>query len=245
MVNKTFDKISNEFSSTVNQTKEFIRVPLFLRLIGDIQNKSVADFGCGDGFFTRILMQNFPKKVVGVDYSEPMIKKAIEKKNISSQNINYLLRDIRQLELEEKFDLISAVYFLNYAESKEDLFKMIQIAFNHLKQNGKFCAIVSHPNIQPMEDFEYERKALSLDNKGKFEDGDVLRCEIKKENKYLKFNFYYWSKETYNELLQKIGFKNIEWVEPFVYKDGIRKFSNKYWDNFFKKPSSIGFICHK
>ncbi|MEK6905916.1 MAG: class I SAM-dependent methyltransferase [Nanoarchaeota archaeon] len=87
MVNKTFDKISNEFSSTVNQTKEFIRLPMFLRLVGDIRNKSVADFGCGDGFFTRILAQNFPSEVVGIDYSEPMIKKAIEKENANTLEI--------------------------------------------------------------------------------------------------------------------------------------------------------------
>ncbi len=60
---------------------------MFLRLVGDIRNKSVADFGCGDGFFTRILAQNFPSEVVGIDYSEPMIKKAIEKENANTLEI--------------------------------------------------------------------------------------------------------------------------------------------------------------
>ena len=55
---------------------------MFLRLVGDIRNKSVADFGCGDGFFTRILPQNFPSEVVGIDYSEPMIKESHREKKM-------------------------------------------------------------------------------------------------------------------------------------------------------------------
>lgn len=245
MASKTFDKISNEFSSTINQTKEFIRLPMFLRLVGDIKNKSVADFGCGDGFFTRILAQNFPTEVVGIDYSEPMIKKAIEKENANPLEIKYLLKDVRYLDIEEKFDVISSVYLLDYAQSKVDLLNMIKSVYNHLKDNGRFCAIVPHPNIQPMEEFEYERRVTSLNNKNIFEEGDILKCEIKKEDKFIEFNFYYWSKETFNELLQEAGFKNIQWIEPFVSKEGINKFGKEYWDKFLKKPSSIGFICQK
>ncbi len=122
---------------------------------------------------------------------------------------------------------------------------MIKSIYNHLKDNGKFCAIVPHPNIQTMEEFEYERRVTSLNNKNIFEDGDVLKCEIKKDDKYIEFNFYYWSKETFNELLQKVGFKNIQWIEPFVSKEGIDQFGKEYWDKFLKKPSSIGFICQK
>ena len=245
MANKTFDKISNEFSSIVNQTKEYIRIPLFLKLVGDIQNKNVADFGCGDGFFTRILAQNFPKKVVGVDHSEAMIRKAIQKEKTNPQNIQYLLEDIRVLSLKEEYDLISSVYLLDYAKSKEDLFKMIASIFNHLKENGKFCAIVPHPNICPMKEFEYERRVTSLNNKNYFEDGDILKCEIRKEDKYVQFNFYYWSKETYTKLLQKAGFKNIRWVDPFVSEEGIQKFGRGYWDKLLKRPSAIGFTCQK
>ena len=245
MTDKTFDRISNEFSSTVNQTKEFIRTPLFLRLVGDIQNKTVADFGCGDGFFTRILAQNFPKKVMGVDHSETMIKKAIQKEKTNPQNIKYILEDIKVLDLTDKFDIISSVYLLDYAESKEDLFKMIKSIFNHLNENGKFCAIVPHPNICPMKEFEYERRVTSLSNKNSFEDGDILKCEIKKDDQQIEFNFYYWSKETYDELLQKAGFKNIHWVEPFVSEEGIQKFGREYWNKLLKKPSAIGFICQK
>lgn len=245
MANKTFDKISNEFSSTVNQTKEFIRIPLFLKLVGDVKNKSVADFGCGDGFFTRILAQNFPKKVIGIDYSELMIKKATEKENANPLCIKYLTKDVRYLDIEEKFNIISSVYLLDYAQSKEDLLRMIKSVFNHLKDNGKFCAIVPHPNIQPMKDFEYERRVTSLNNKNIFEDGDILKCEIKKDYQFLEFNFYFWSKKTYDELLQGVGFKKIQWIEPLVSKEGINKFGKKYWDKFLKKPSSIGFICKK
>jgi len=243
-INK-FDKISQVFSSTVNQTKEFVRTPLFLKLIGDVRNKNVADFGCGDGFFTRILAQNFARKVMGVDYSEKMIKTAIEKEKVNPLKITYLLEDVRFLRMKEKFDLISAVYLLDYAESKEDLLKMALTAYHHLNPGGKFCAIVPHPHIQPTKDFEFERKITSLDNKDKFKDGDRLKCEIKKNDKQFEFIFYYWSKDTYNNILSKAGFKDITWVEPFISERGLKLFGPEYWQNFLKKPSTIGFIGHK
>ena len=96
-----------------------------------------------------------------------------------------------------------------------------------------------------MKNFEYERRVTSINNKNIFEDGDILKCEIKNGDRNVEFNFYYWSKETYNELLQKSGFKNIQWVEPIVSEAGINKFGKEYWNNFLKNPSSTGFVCTK
>jgi toxoflavin synthase len=247
--NQTFDKISDEFSSTIIQTKKYVRKPLLLKLVGNIEGKTVVDFGCGDGYFTRILAKKNPQTITGIDFSNQLIEKANTIEYVRSffppNCIKYLHEDIKNLAIKDSFNLISSVYFLNYAESKEDLLKIIQVAYDHLNEKGKFCSIVPHPKIQPMGCFEYGRKVTSVDNKSKFENEDILRCEIREGKKSFGFNFYYYTQETYTKLLQKVGFKDIQWVEPFVSEEGINKYGEEYWNNFLKKPSSIGFTCYK
>jgi len=246
MGRQDFNQIADDFSHTINQTKRHIRIPLFYKLIRDITAGYAADFGCGDGFFTRLLAGLGFKKVIGVDSSESLIQKARQFEEEQRLGIEYVLADVRFLNLKNKFDIIAAVYLLDYAQTKEELRSMLVSVYNHLVDNGKFCAIVPHPELKPMKKFEYGRRITSVDGKKLFSDGGLLRCEIRDEKgNQVILNFYYWSKSAYEECLAEVGFKRIEWVEPVINEEAIKTYRKKYWEKLRKNPSSIGLICFK
>lgn len=241
-----YDNIAEEYSQMLNLTKKYVVIPTFKLIAGDVTGKSALDLACGDGFFTRILAGMNPSKLVGMDISKELIKKAIEKEQVEKQGITYFAGDVMAMDLQQKFDVITAVYLLNYAETKSDLLRMCKAVSLHLADNGRFCTITTYPSLEPMVDFEYERRFTNADGSDYFIDGSRIKCEMREKGKSsFEFINYYWSRETYEECLMKAGFKTIRWVEPVISEEGIKEFGNEYWDNFRKNPSSIGVVCTK
>lgn len=241
MSKEQYDEIAEEYARMRNSTKEYVLIPTFKKIIGKVQNKSVLDLACGEGFFTRILENLNPAELMGIDIAKELIKKA----KINS-DINYLVGDVLTLKLNKRFDLITAVFLLNYAKTKDELATMCKSIYTHLNEDGMFTAITTDPSLKPMKDFEYERKFSSVEGKGLFEEGDEIRMEIMQGGeKLLEVINYYWTKETYEECLKNAGFKTVQWEKAIISEEGIKKYGNKYWDKFRKNHSVIGIICEK
>ena len=246
MSREQYDKIAEEYSQMLNPTKKYVLIPMFKRLIGNISGKTVLDLGCGDGFFTRLLFEMSPAKIVGVDISEELIKIAIERENPQPLGIEYSVGDVLKLQPKDKFDIVTTVYLLNYSKTREELFSMCNTIYSHLRTGGVFCAITVNPALKPMIEFEYERRFTNVAREKQFNDGNQIKCEIKETGKKpFEFISYYWSKEAYEGCLLKAGFNSVEWIAPIISKEGIAKFGADYWNNFMKNPSPIGIICRK
>lgn len=124
MTKLQYNTISEEYSKMLGDVKKYILVPTFLKIVGKIKNKSVMDLGCGSGFFTRILAKLKPNKIIGVDISSKLIEIAISIENRDKFGIKYIVSDVLKLKINKTFDLITAVYLLNYNKDKKDLLKM-------------------------------------------------------------------------------------------------------------------------
>lgn len=241
-----YDEIAEEYSQMLNQTKKYVLIPTFKKLVGDVAGKSVLDLACGEGFFTRILAQLNPEEVVGVDISNELIKRAIEIEEQNPSGINYETGNVLTLKLNRTFDMVSAVYLLNYSKTNDELATMCKNIYDYLATGGKFCAITTNPALKPMTDFEYERRFTNVSGAERFKDGDQIKCEMREEGKK-PFGFvnYYWSKKTYELCLRNAGFKSVQWINTIISQDGIKKYGNEYWSKFRKNPSPIGIICAK
>ncbi len=240
-----FNTIAQRYGESITDTKEHITLPLFKKIIGDVNGRRVADFGCGDGFFTRIIATKKPSSIIGIDIASKLLEKAIRKEQQEQRGILYQCQDIRSLEKKESFDLITAVYLLNFAKTKEDLLLMIQSIYDNLSQNGKFSAIIPHPKLKLTSGFELGRKISSPSGKNRFSEGDEVEYQIGNERKNIHIIYYYWSRETYENCLRKAGFSRIEWQEPTISPEAIALFGKEYWSNYQHNPSSIGVICLK
>ena len=96
--------------------------------------RTILDLGCGTGKHDLIL-QKEGYKITGVDNSKEMLK--IAKANLKNADINYIEGDIRNINLNKKFDvIISLFHVFSYLTSNEDLDSAFSTVQKHLKENG-------------------------------------------------------------------------------------------------------------
>jgi len=246
---KQYDLIAKDYAGMKNRTKKYVLTPMFLDLVGDIRKKSVIDLACGEGFFTRILARMRPSEIIGVDISKKIIDLAQARENKDRLGIKYINKDVFELGPEyydKKFDVVTAVYLLNYAKTKRGLVKMCNTVNQLLKKNGTFVAITLNPAVRPTKGIKYERKIVNVNGANAFKNGNGVKFEMyKKGKKSFEFICYYWSKKVYENCLREAGFKEIRWTEPTVSKEGIKKVGKKFWEGFEENPSPIGIVCRK
>lgn len=115
--------------STESQLKRFE----ILSQIGDLNNKSILDIGCGNGDLCRYLNENFKNiQYSGIDLIPAFLDNAI-KLNENYPNTKFYRGDFMSGELPEA-DYVFACGSLNYKNSDPDfIFKAVTRLFNHSK----------------------------------------------------------------------------------------------------------------
>lgn len=98
----------------------------------------VLDLGCGTGTLTEMLSKE-GYDMIGVDNSSQMLAIAMEKRELSGENILYLMQDMREFELYGTVAaVISVCDSLNYLLEKEDLVQTFKLVNNYLDSKGIF-----------------------------------------------------------------------------------------------------------
>ena len=93
----------------------------FFCMVGALAGKRVMDLACGFGFYTRLLKQHGAAQVIGVDISPEMVRLATQQEQAEPLGITYQVCDAVALPRLGPFDLVTAVYLLDYATSKDQL----------------------------------------------------------------------------------------------------------------------------
>ena len=101
------------------------------------QVNTIADIGCGTGYFAQTLIDAYhPKKYIGIDISEGMLTVA-EKNNQNAMNMQWLCSDAENLSLENaSVDLIYANFSLQWCENLSALMNSFRRV---LAPNGYCC----------------------------------------------------------------------------------------------------------
>jgi trans-aconitate 2-methyltransferase len=106
--------------------------------------KSIIDIGCGPGNSTQVLYQRWPTaKIVGLDHSEEMIKKA--QKDFPNQK--WILADVSRFETREKYDLIFSNATLQWIPNHDFLLPHL---FNLINDQGALAVQVPANNESPL-----------------------------------------------------------------------------------------------
>lgn len=118
-----------------------IESPIINELIGDFQNKTLLDLGCGDAAFGIEALTRGAKYYTGVEGSQQMVAAAhhmIKGKNATVYHTSMESYDYPM----NAYDIITSRFAIHYVEDIHLLFQNIHRA---LTDKGKFVFSVQHP----------------------------------------------------------------------------------------------------
>lgn len=127
------------------------------------QNKDsrILELCCGTGRLTIPIAKD-GYNISGVDYTASMLERAKEKASQAGLKINFIEADIRTLNLQEKFDLIFLPFnSIHHLYKNEDLFEVLKVVRNHLKEKGLFLLDCFNPNIRYIVEKEKEQQVIA------------------------------------------------------------------------------------
>lgn len=100
----------------------FVRYETTLNESGDVRGKSVLDIGCGSGIYSVELAKRGAKRVLGIDFSEPMLAMARDlARDAGVADRTEFVRDefLKHDFAGEKFDVSIAMGVFDYLEQPE------------------------------------------------------------------------------------------------------------------------------
>ncbi len=244
MGDKEYDDIAGAYKDSKQLSfRKYIEEYTLFRLLGDIRGKSVLDLACGEGFYTRKIKQAGARSILGVDISSEMIALARKQEEKRPIGCNFLVHDVSNLALDERKDVVSAAYLLNYAKSASELLQFCEVAFDSLTSGGIFVGfndnIAANPNFAPsFRKYGFEKSTSKVQK-----EGDVIRYTITNGNgTAFSINNFYLKPETYSWAFKTAGFSNFSWEGPFLNPN---QKENSFWDTFMEYAPLIGFKATK
>ena len=118
-----------------------IESPIIYELIGDFQNKSVLDLGCGDASFGKELLNQGAAFYTGIEGSQQMVASANLKIANKNGTIHHETMESYSYPT-KKFDIVTSRFAIHYVS---DVHLLFQNVHKTLKDNGKFVFSVQHP----------------------------------------------------------------------------------------------------
>lgn len=209
-----YDELIND-DINYNQWKNTI-----LKICKDsnIKTEDYLDIACGTGNMTVLLAPHF-KNTWGVDLSEDMLFQAEEKLRKTRLRSRFICQDMRYLELNKKFDLITCCLdAVNYLLEEEDLRLYFKSVYSHMKNDGLFIFDINTyyklKEIIGNNTFTYCEKDVAYIWDNSFEN-DIANMYItffvKQGNLYNRFDEEHrekaYKEEFLEQILQECGLK--------------------------------------
>ena len=133
----------------------------YKRWLPENKDAQILELCCGTGRLTLPIAKE-GYDITGVDYTPSMLAQAKVKASEAGLEISFIEADIRILNLPEKYDLIFIPFnSIHHLYKNEDLFKVLSVVKNHLKDGGLFLFDCFNPNIQYIVEGEKEQKEIA------------------------------------------------------------------------------------
>lgn len=178
-----------------------IRLQKTLDFIDDINGKKVCDLGCGTGELIPFILEK-NGIYTGIDFSEKMINSIKLKylKKVEEKKVKLIAMDYKNINKEEKFDVLIGLGFIEYFENPEEIIKKL---YDAIPNGGTL--ILSFPNSICLENIIIKFTTY-------------LRLSIKKIFKIGKPHppRKLWSKGDAMKMLKKNGFQNLKSQNYFI-----------------------------
>lgn len=118
-----------------------IEGPIMNELIGDIQNKTILDLGCGDASFGKDLLHLGARHYTGVEGSGQMIEAA--RSNLLELDATIHNETMESFQYpRDSYDLVTSRFAIHYVSDINTLFQNV---YQTLKEEGRFVFSIQHP----------------------------------------------------------------------------------------------------
>jgi trans-aconitate 2-methyltransferase len=126
--------LTHEFNGDEYQKASLHQKEWGSKIISELNLKGherILDLGCGDGVLTAQLADRVPQgSVLGIDASQGMIETALKN---PKPNLEYVLKDINQMDFDQEFDLIFSNAALHWVLDQP---RFLHNVFKSLKMGG-------------------------------------------------------------------------------------------------------------
>ena len=245
----SFDETARRYDSIAEQYREAKKLPFYdyvfrhtlFRLAGALEGKAALDLGCGEGYYTRLLKQLGAANVLGIDISREMINLAEGAERAGPLGCRYQVADVASLHLDETFDLVTAVFLLNYAADRKQLLELCRAIERTLKPGGQFIGLNFNMALDPAHYDDCRKYGRWQSTTADRVEGDVITVHLINEDATEAcFDIYYLSPATYESAFAAAGLREFSWQALSVSQAGLEAYPEGYWDAFLAAPPAIG-----
>lgn len=237
-----YDHIGNRYSEAKTAPwRLHLEAYTLEQLAGDASGLRLLDLACGDGFYSRRLMQRGAGASLGVDVSAEMVSLAEAAEARQPLGCRYLCANVIEAPLDGTFDLVVAAYLLNYAQTREELGRLCAAMFAGLRPGGRVVGVndLTDDGVELTRDFE--RHGFRKTGPRPYVEGGAIAYEfILPEGRTFAITNYLWHPETYLTALRAAGFRSAAWHPIQVSPEGRHDFAPGFWDDLLVPGAAIG-----
>jgi len=235
-----------------NPLKKYSEEFTVAKLVGDIKGLSVLDLACGDGYYTRKFGNLGAKHVLGVDLSAEMVARA-KAQDANLTNVAYRVGDASCIEDEtnpNSFDLVTAVYLLQYAPNEEALRGMMQAASDNVTADGMALFVTQNPNVTDSQlQAQLEHYGVEIQLSADRKDGTPAKTIIPfPGGGALTLEHFHWTTSTIEKNLAMVGFETFVWCNMEVEAAGMGKYGAEFWKPYLDYDAGTSIVvieCRK
>ena len=244
MEHAVYDDIAREYKDSKQLPfRKYIEEYTLFQAAGNIRGYKVLDLACGEGFYTRKLKRARAAEVTGVDISPEMIHLAEASEFEKPLGCRYQVHDVAEMPTLGSFDMVVAMYLLNYARSKEELLAFCRAAYRQLEPGGRFIGFNDNMSNRMFYYETYGKYGFIKQTRPDRQEGDPIHYTFyNQDGAVFRFDNYYLHPETYAEAFAEAGFVDFRWTSIALHPS---QKDNPFWNHFMAEPPLMGFSARK
>jgi SAM-dependent methyltransferase len=204
----------------------------------------VVDLACGDGIYARKLRRRGAPRVIGVDISAEMISLARQAEEALPLGVEYVLADVAEVDLEERFDIAFCSFLFNYATNRAELRTLIESVARLVRPGGLVVGSNDYPENPPAHFSRYRPYGFVKIGEAHPQEGSTVTYRFfNPDGTAFELDNYFLPTEAYRQEFAAAGFESFDWVMPTVSPDGRAAFAPGFWDAYLEAPPMVGFIA--
>src|SRR5215207_2112673 len=228
-----YDAIGEMYERTKHSPTGLAERATLLSALPDLHGKSVLDVACGTGYYPRLFRSLGAERVVGVDSAGEMVSYARRVEEREPPGISYRQHDAASLPVLGRFDVVTAIWLLGYAEDEAALDVMIANLTANAVPGGKVVVLVPNPDADWEVLANYGRYGAEVHRTGTPGRRQPVVVRVFGDPPF-EFDSFFWPAGVFDAALSRAGLADVT-RHPTVVPDDGR--GEEYWGPLRRSPS--------